>query len=221
VAHLRARNRGAGKRYFIRTQGGQELSAGRDLKTAKRILLHYRNLEEMHRHGVPFPTHSDWTLKHLEEWDRERRPAAWRRVRWSFLLDTLGADTRLDELTPLVLEAWTRKRLREVSPATVNRNRSFLRAAIRRARSASGFEDDPFAKLEPLTERREDRVILTPADVEAFLGACWRLAGTPRASATATESWQNAAMVAKEIPAARPCVGVASAFAGIPTCGAS
>lgn len=202
MAHLRVRARGAGKRYFIRTKAGQELAAGRDLATAKRILHHYRNLEELHRHGIAPPARCDWTLADLAEWDKERRPQAWRRVRWSFLLAQLGASTRLDELTPQVLDAWTRKRLRHVSrrgtaitPATINRNRTFLRAALKRSRSASGFEGDPFAALERLPEAREDRAILTPEDVERFLAVCWKLSETRRSRSTPLGDWQNAAMV--------------------------
>lgn len=193
MAKLRRRDRGAGVRYFIRTADGHELAAGRDLKTARDILAHYRNLEALLRHGVPVPVRSTWTLKRLKEWDLRDRPEPSRARRWAVLLGELG-DLLLDDIDTAVLMEYTRRRLYKARPATVNRDISVLASAWKRAKPLSGARNDPFGGLQKLKEERARPAVLPPEAVSRFIATCHELAAGA-GKRHAAEWHQNADMI--------------------------
>lgn len=164
-----------GRRYYICvTRAGQELAAGKNIDTARRVVAHYDNMEQLARHKIPMPKQAVWTLAMLRDKDTERNPEASRRRRWDVLLRAFGADTYLDQVTPETLLAYRERRGHETGPATVNRDMAVLRAALRRARdpgSGANYSDDPFAGILPLREPRDRRTPLTPQEVKRLIRA--------------------------------------------------
>jgi len=56
-------------------------------------------------------------------------------------------DKKLAELNPWLVDKWRRNRLKEVSPATINRNLGALKAALSKAVEWSFLEENPLARV--------------------------------------------------------------------------
>jgi integrase len=190
--------------YSIRLKSGSELGVGCNKRVAELLLAEYQLREEFGRRGVDLPVRSSWTLTDLKAWDMklaiaEGGETASRKRRWEILLSGLGAETRIEALTPAILQAFVDRRLDAAGPATINRDLTVLRKAFARARdprSGAGFAGDPMRGIPTLKERaaRKKPTPRTPAEIDALLAAGRRLAAHPPAYALAGETEQDLAI---------------------------
>jgi integrase len=209
MAWLRARKLKSGTYFYVVTSDGRYVAAGKQRSVATEILAEADRVERLVRAGkTPEPTGSDWTLEDLRDRDlqdaRTRgKEIASRERRWRMILAALGARELIDSINQAVIEDFTLRRSKHAGPATVNRDRSLLRAALalaRRLKDVSGYTGDPFKDLAPLPERASRRasVALPRPVAENLIDAAWELAAIPPKGARnlrAGEWAQNAAIV--------------------------
>jgi integrase len=81
-------------------------------------------------------------------------------------------DILLRDVTPAQVEAYRRKRLATIKPASANREISCLRSIFNRAIKNDKAERNPCARLKMLKENNERDRVLTPDEFARLLAAC-------------------------------------------------
>ena len=87
-------------------------------------------------------------------------------------LSTMFSGKYLSEITPQLIERYKSKRIKEVSPATVNRELTTLKCMFNKAILWNEFDDNPVRKVEMLKENNIRLRYLEKEEVKSLLEAC-------------------------------------------------
>jgi integrase len=200
LAWARKRRRKSGIYWSMIEDDGTSHKCGKGKKAGTRAKRWAARLNELTldaKAGTLTPSRCLWTLADLRKIDLEEaanrglrtalpqlgpKSKSKRASQWDSLEAGLGAEASIDDITPELLRSYRRSppRIgrRMKGPAAVNRDLAVLAYALAIARNReaeSGYRDDPFAKLEPLDEKRARRlpIALKEKDALAFLRLCW------------------------------------------------
>ena len=97
---------------------------------------------------------------------REKRTSRIRK-----LIENLGS-MRLDQIDKRAIRLYYQKRLQEVSPASVNRERSLLSSIMEYACELDLIQENPVRKVKKLRESPGRERYLTPDEIKRLLDAC-------------------------------------------------
>lgn len=161
-------------RYYPRLKVGARTIWGGGYSTkslAEMALTKLRRDQERQRAGLPKVTDMtlavfadqflDWAKDHKSSWDRDERTLP-------FLKKALGT-LRLNEITPARVEEYRRKRLKDVEPATVNRDIALLKKMLSLAVDWELIEVSPLRRFQMLKEPAPRVPVLSKEDEDKLL----------------------------------------------------
>jgi len=161
--------------YYVNGRRKRE-SIGPSKELAKKVLqkrkvqiAENKYLDVKRNDRIPF---SEMAKLYLEVYSKPNKRSSWRDEISVKHLQSFFGRRNLHEITPLDVEKYKKKRVDEVSPATVNRETTCLKHILNKANEWGKIESNPIASVK-LFKVREGRVrYLEKEEITRLIDAC-------------------------------------------------